>query len=280
MRKGIIMLAAAMLFSLVSFAQNLETVDVSKESDGLYSRKFGDILIEGQVKNGQKDGVWCEYYVKKEMLHRMAQYQKGKLNGVYIEVDELGALLCKKEYVDDKLEGSAYVWASGGRLTQKNTYKKGEFHGEQFLYYDNGNSQEISNYKNGKRDGVTTWYNREGAKRMMITYKNGLFDGLQETYYPTGGVKSSKMFKNNVEEGVSTEYYEGGDVKSETTYKNGKVSGKPKTYSEKHPYSEKLKEKEQGKKVDEKVIIEKDKKGGADGKAKPVENKKSRSKKG
>jgi antitoxin component YwqK of YwqJK toxin-antitoxin module len=232
MRKGLKMLAAAMLLSLASVAQNLETVDVSRESDGNYSRVFGEYRIEGQVKNGKKEGTWCEYYAGKNMLRRMAQYDNGKLNGPFIEVDETGSVFKKSDYKDNKLDGALYHWAAGGRLTSLNHFKEGEYHGEQHLYYDNGNHQEVSTYKDGQRDGVTVWYNREGAKRMLITYKDGLFDGKQETYYPNGNIKTSKMYKDNVQEGEAVEYYESGGVKSEAKYKKGALVGKVKNYKE------------------------------------------------
>lgn len=235
MHKGLILSVATMLFSLSIMAQNAETVDVSKERDGFFSQTFNEFRVEGNVKNGLKDGTWYDFSVKKDLLRRVIQYQKGLMNGVSIEIDENGTLLNKSEYVDGKLNGYSYVWAGAGRVAQKNCYKNGELDGEQTIYYDNGSIQEESFYRNGFRDGVTTWYNREGNKSMMITYKKGLFDGKQETYYPSGSVKATKMYKNNELDGQSIEYYESGDIKSEAVYKNGALSGKVKQYEDSHP---------------------------------------------
>lgn len=235
MRKGLIMLAVSMLLSLASVAQNAETLDVSKEKDGFYSQTFGEIRVEGVVKDGVKEGTWCEYYANKNLLHRVLQFHKGEMNGLYLEIDESGNLQKKVEYAKGKQHGSSYSWASGGRLTKKNTYKDGQLDGEQVLCYENGNNQEVSNYKDGLRDGVTTWFDQTGGKRMMITYKKDLFEGLQETYYASGKLKSSKMFKNNLQDGPCVEYYESGDVKSESNYKKGSLQGKVKNYEDKHP---------------------------------------------
>lgn len=255
MRKGLIMLAAAMLFSWVSMAQSIETLDVSKLSDGPYSKVFNEYRIEGQVKNGQKDGFWCEYYTKNEMLHRMIQYHNGTMNGQYLELDDTGALLKQQAYENGKLNGASYIWLQAARLVQKNQYKNGEYDGDQYIYYDNGNKQESASYKNGQRDGQTIWYNRDGAKRMMITYEKGLFEGVQETYYPSGAVMSSKMYKNNVLDGEAVEYYEGGDVKSTATYKKGVLSGKVKTFEEKNPVND-VKITKDKEKMDSKIIGE------------------------
>ncbi len=250
------MLAAAMLLSVVSYAQNVETLDVSKEKDGQFSQVFKDIRVEGRVKNGQKDGTWYEFKNDKNTLHRVIQYKNGVPHGLSLEFTDNGSVLSQTEFVDGKKEGVAYRWSVGNRFEKKNSYKNDQLDGEQIVCYDNGQNQELSYYKNGQRDGVTTWYNREGKKSMSISYKKGLFEGVQETYYPTGGVKTSKMYKDNVLDGPCVEFYEGGDVKSESNYKNGKLSGKVKTYKDQHPYDEKVAKEKAMKEEEEKKMKE------------------------
>ena len=256
------MLAAALLLSIMAVAQNVETLDVSKEKNGHYSRQHGEVIIEGEVLNGKKVGTWYEMFANKQLIHKVIQYNNGLKDGVCLEIDETGAVLKKSEYVGDKLNGASYNWYRGGRLSGKNTYKNDVLDGEQIQCYEQGNNREIANYKNGLRDGVTSWFDQSGNKVMTIEYKGGVFDGKQETFYKTGGVKTSKTFKNNVQEGVAYEYYEGGSLKSETNYKNGKISGKVKTYKDMNPYDEvkaKMLEKEKmGKEKDAKKESSKD----------------------
>ena len=250
MRKNLIMMAAALLLSLAAVAQNVETLDVSKEANGHYSKQHGELMIEGEVLNGQKVGTWYEMYANKQLVHRIIQFDKGLKNGVCIEIDETGALVKKNEYAADKLNGTSYSWSRGGRLTSKNSYKNDVLDGEQIQCYEQGNNKEIAHYKNGLRDGLTTWFDQSGMKVMTIEYKNGVFDGKQETFYKTGGVKTSKMFKNNVQDGPAYEYYEGGSPKSECNYKKGKISGNIKTFKDIKPYvGEKTKELEKEKPI-------------------------------
>ena len=216
MRKGLLLFAAAMLLSLASMAQNAETVDVSKERDGLYNRTFNKTRVEGTVKNGVKEGNWCEFDVDKNSLRRVIQYHNGKKDGIYLELTENGYVVKKSEFTED------------GVMVKKNTYKDDKLDGEQTALYDNGKLQEVAHYKDGTRDGETTWYGREGNKRMTINYKRGEFDGEQQTYYPNGTLKSAKMFKNNVAHGKCIEYEENGEVKLECTYKDGEIVGKMK----------------------------------------------------
>jgi len=209
MKKTLIVMMLA-LFAMPLFAQNIESVDAKKLPDGLYKGKGGDCSIEGMVKNGQKTGAWIEYYLSNEYLpKRIVNFENGKRNGVYVEIDKTGSLTKKAEYKNDQLEGQVSEWYRGGRLSKLNTYKDGQMDGRQILCYEKGGNLEVAEYKNGKRDGLTIWYYESGAKKMTIEYTQGQFNGKQESFYPDGSLKS------------------------EATYKNGKLQGKKKTYEEK-----------------------------------------------
>ncbi len=232
MHKSLILLAIVMLFSLGSMAQNIETQMVKNFPDGHFSQTMGRFIIEGEVLDEMKEGNWYEIFAEKHLIHRMIQFHQSKKNGIYLEIDETGALVKKAEYIDDQLNGASYTWYRGGRLSQMNNYKNGLLDGEQIQCYEEGSNREISYYKEGKRDGLTTWYDQSGRVVMSIEYKAGLFEGEQKTYYPNGQLKSSKFYKDNVLHGASTEYYDNGSVKTEATYKKGQLSGKLKTYEQ------------------------------------------------
>ena len=253
MRKELLLFAAAMLLTLAAGAQSVETLSVEKVGDGFYSKNLGNYLVQGNVKDGLKEGAWYEFYPDKTLIHRVIQYGKGKKNGLYMEIDENGVLVKKSEYVDDLLEGATYLW-SRGRLTAKNTYHNGLMEGEQITCYENGGNQEIAEYKGGLRDGLTTWFDQSGNKVMTIEYKQGLFEGKQETFYKNGMLKSSKEFRNNVQDGPAYEYYESGALKSEAKYKNGQLSGKVKTYQDKSVEESKALRKGEGKDAKDKSL--------------------------
>lgn len=253
MRKNVIIAAAALLFSLVASAQNLETLDVSHEPEGPAKIEKGDYIFTGTVKNGLKQGTWYEIYASKQLIHKVVVFEQGYRNGLYMEIDETGTLVKKAEYADDLLDGVSYTWYRGGRLSGMNTYKRGILDGEQVKCYEQGGTQEIANYKDGIRDGATTWFDQSGNKKMTIEYKGGKFEGKQETFYSNGQVKSAKMFKDNVQDGESIEYYESGAVKSEAKYKKGTLSGSVKTYQDNDPNAnaeKKIKEKDKKDKKD------------------------------
>lgn len=210
MRKNLIIIALWTLSSVMSFAQTIETISVSKAPNGRFSKVTNDGTIEGYVMNGKKEGTWIQYANATQYLpKKIVSYQNGKKNGVSIEIDKSGVIVEKAEYKNDVLDGQSSSWYHGGRLSKLNTYKEGKLHGEQIVCYEKGGYLEVSNYKNGERDGVTTWYDENGTPKMTIEYKNGQFDGKQETFYSNGSLKS------------------------EAVYKNGKLQGKKKTYAEK-----------------------------------------------
>ena len=209
MRKTLIIIAMALL-AMPTFAQTIETVDVTKASNGKFTTKAHDFTIEGQVVNGKKEGTWIEYFNSNTYLpKKIVNYVNGKKNGVFVEIDKTGSITKKAEYKDDVLEGQASEWYRGGRLSKLNTYKNGKLNGKQILCYEKGGNLEVSEYKDGQRDGLTTWFYEDGQKKMTIVYKEGEFNGKQESFYPDG------------------------QLKSEATYKNGVLQGKKKTYAEK-----------------------------------------------
>ena len=90
MRKELLLFAAAMLLTLAAGAQSVETLSVEKVGDGFYSKNLGNYLVQGNVKDGLKEGAWYEFYPDKTLIHRVIQYGKGKKNGLYMEIDENG----------------------------------------------------------------------------------------------------------------------------------------------------------------------------------------------
>lgn len=214
MRKNLIIIVLA-FFAMPMLAQTIESVDVSKAPNGKFTTTAHDGIIEGTVMNGLKEGTWIEYFSSVAYLpKRIVCFEKGKKNGVCLELDKTGSITKKAEYKNDMLDGQVSEWFRGGRLSKLNTYKNGLEDGEQILCYEKGGNLEVANYKDGQRNGLTTWYYESGNKKMTIEYKDGQFDGKQESFYPDGSLKS------------------------ESVYKNGKQQGKTKTYAEKKPVEE------------------------------------------
>ena len=176
MRKTLIIIVMA-LFAQNMFAQTIESVDVSKAPNGKFTAKAHDFTIEGQVVNGQKVGTWMEYFNNSYLPKKIVNYENGKMNGIYVEIDKTGSITKKAEYKNNVLEGQVSEWYRGGRLSKLNTYKNGVMDGEQILCYEKGGNLEVAAYKDGYRNGLTTWFYENGTKKMTIEYKDGQFNG-------------------------------------------------------------------------------------------------------
>ena len=117
MRKTLIIIMMA-LFAMPMFAQTVESVDVSKAKNGLFTTTAGEYTIEGNVVNGKKEGTWMEYFNNNSYLpKKIVNYQNGKKNGLFIEIDKTGSITKKAEYKNDMLEGQCSEWFRGCRLS-------------------------------------------------------------------------------------------------------------------------------------------------------------------
>ena len=95
MRKTLIIIAMAW-FAVPMFAQTVESVDVSKAKNGLFTTTAGEYTIEGNVVNGKKEGTWMEYFNNNSYLpKKIVNYQNGKKNGLFIEIDKTGSITKK-----------------------------------------------------------------------------------------------------------------------------------------------------------------------------------------
>lgn len=192
--------------SAPTFAQDIETVEVKNAPNGKFTLALPDRVIEGMVANGLKEGTWVEYSSGSFLPRHIVNYENGKKNGVFVEIDKTGSIVKKASYKNDVLDGQVCEWFRGGRLTSMNTYKNGQLDGEQIACYEKGGKLEVSNYKDGLRDGLTTWFYESGQKKMSIEYKDGKFDGKQQTFYPDGSLKSEASYKNGALQGKVTTY--------------------------------------------------------------------------
>ena len=110
MRKTLIIIVMA-LCAMPMFAQTVETVDVKKAPNGVFTTAVADYTIEGTVLNGQKVGTWFEYFNNGSFLpKKTVNYVNGKMNGAYIEIDKTGSITKKAEYKNDKLDGQYCEW--------------------------------------------------------------------------------------------------------------------------------------------------------------------------
>jgi len=208
-------------------------------------------LINRKDKDGQKEGVWKEFYSDRTVKTE-GTFRNDQRDGYWKEYSERGELLQTTKYVD-----GVYV-EDAEELSDLNVKES---------YYEKGKGEGKlkfrGTYREGKKQGTHIWFNEDGSIDSTKVYRNGFLiaegkldiSGMRmgfwkEYYYPTGELKSEGEYKLGYrfgdwkfyylsgveqEKGRYTDlgktdgkwiwYYENGAILREETFRNGKENG-------------------------------------------------------
>ena len=125
-----------------------------------------------QIKNGLAHGK-AEVYLPIGIFVKN-NFQNGKLEGIYKEYYESGALEAEGNFKNGKLEGILKEYDENGNLTQQTTFKNGLREGQMKSYNSYGKFWATITYKNDKAvSGICAngkkWNNAE-----LSNWENGL----------------------------------------------------------------------------------------------------------
>jgi len=113
----------------ITYRENGDTLIWEKPLDKFkMERKYyenGQIWMEGNFKDGKKDGKWYEY-------------------------NENGQIRKIVNYKDGKKDGKWTWYYENGQIEEEGNFKDGEEEGKWTWYYENGQIWMEGNYKNGK----------------------------------------------------------------------------------------------------------------------------------
>ena len=110
-------------------------------------RDTNDVIIEYEVKNGMKDGIFATYYLNGEVEKK--GLIKNNLNqGEWTYYYQNGILESKGSYLNDHPDG---VWT---------------------FYFSTGKKREQGSFIKGKRNGEWTMYNEEGKVKKTVIFKD------------------------------------------------------------------------------------------------------------
>ena len=162
------------------------------------------VCIEGQYKDGQRDGVYTAYLLdsadhKKRYKIWEQTYAGNKLNGQWRTYTLKGGLVRFSTYKNDSLDGlSRNYWIDGKSII------------EERIYY-NGSSKYVH------RD-----FSREGTVLEETTYVNEIPNGPARKYYPSGILMDEVILVDGKPNGIRKYYYPSGKLWVESEMKNGK----------------------------------------------------------
>lgn len=132
----------------------------------------GELLEEGSVSNGSKDGNWVTYHTKNGIPATITGYSNGVKNGSFVKINDRGNFEEIASFSNGELNGLRKIF-DRTRVIEESNYKGGKLDGSRKLFYKGGEVKEEGIFKNGQRDGVAKWYDEEGNVTIEMKYDNG-----------------------------------------------------------------------------------------------------------
>jgi len=105
-----------------------------REGNGTYHRYHGDtkrVLEQGEIRNGNREGVWKGYYSESGNLKEEVEYDRGERSGPNKLYYESGQLRASGTMVSGVREDEWQWFHEDGRVSVTVTFKNGKKHGKQ-----------------------------------------------------------------------------------------------------------------------------------------------------
>ena len=172
---------------------------ISDESDNSFTDTQDLSKEEGQLKDGEKDGLWT-YYDEKGVKEKEIVFDLGK-------------------------DVSHTFFGEDGIKVKEINFEKNndEVH---TLFNENGTIAKEGKIIDGKEEGVWTTFDEKGLKKEETTFKQGQEDGLYSLWYENGLKKAEGPNKGKLRVGSWTWWYESGEKWKEGNYSdNGNRDG-------------------------------------------------------
>jgi len=190
-----------------------------------YSNK--QISSEGNMINGEPDGIWKSYYVN-GVIKSIGKRRNLQLDSVWVFYNELGAIKEKINYLDGKKNGYYYSFeyfknkndSLVGYLASQEMYLNNQKNGISEYFYSNGVIYLSVNYANGLKNGFAREYNQQGILTTIIDYRLGIEVDRELI----------NQYRDSLKYGPWKEFYPNGKIKREENYQLGVLHGLVKTY--------------------------------------------------
>jgi uncharacterized protein len=129
---------------------------------------------EGQLNaNGQKTGLWIEYYEGDKILRKI-NYKDGLKNGEEITYHRNGQVNSIANFYNGFLHGAWKKWHENGALDEVGEYKGGKAEGRWVYYFYSGNKRRFEGYyKQNLRDSHWVEYFENGTVLNELLYRDG-----------------------------------------------------------------------------------------------------------
>jgi antitoxin component YwqK of YwqJK toxin-antitoxin module len=141
------------------------------------------------------DGTKTSYFKNSKKIFCTTQYKGGKRNGMYLEYYKNGHLRLKRNYVNDSIQDTTFLFHENGRLALFQIILKGQRESVWKKYSKEGLLYSEVGYKNDQLDGKTVTHTYQSGRLLdSLNYKEGVLDGKQESFYDNGKPKNILYF--------------------------------------------------------------------------------------
>ena len=163
----------------------------------------GELVYEGEMKNGERHGQGIEY-------------------------NEDGEIVYEGQFKNDEYHGQGTYYYSDGRKYE-GEFENDEYNGHGIEYDEDGEIVYEGQFKNGKFNGQGTYYYSNGGK-YEGEFENNKFNGQGIVYDEDEEIVYEGEFKNDEYHGQGVKYDEDGKIVYEGQFKNGKFNGQGTLY--------------------------------------------------
>lgn len=151
----------------------------------------------------------------------VADYDRGRIHGRYIEYDDCGNKLVEAHYQYGVLHGISKKYAKSNVIASMEEYVEGKLHGIQ-SYYRNGKIDHEITYTDGVKNGAYTYYCPiTDAISRIDQYKDDQMVESITYYIPHRTKESQASYKDGKLHGFMIKYDKEENVISSTEYKDG-----------------------------------------------------------
>lgn len=172
------------------FCCNSSSLISIKVGEWLFYDEWGNLVVKGNYKNNQADGLWEFHWAftmpekigaDDYLIKSVGNYSNGIKVGKWISYYENGKVFREYNFVEGKksgttikegvLSGSYIMFYENGNLMSKAEYLNGKIVGDSYVYYENGNLKGESKRNfdgNGNSESIDYYDNGQLKKRTII----------------------------------------------------------------------------------------------------------------
>ena len=184
----------------------------------MYWNPNGNIRIKGAYTNGQKDGLWTEYFITGQQIYQIINYTNGLKNGEFKEYLINGNLTILGNYKNHMKEGKWEYYFENEQLDMIGPFENGLQNGDWKYYYPNGQLYYEGNFIKGLKNGEWNFNYNTGEKWRVGHYQDDLKNGHWVTFYENKQKAIEGNYKKDKENGPWESWYENGQLKDKGSY--------------------------------------------------------------